>query len=46
MNIRGISECMVVNNILYRPHYHTMLAVGMETGLALWNVDPSMMQSR
>lgn len=29
-----------------RPHCYAMLAVGMETGLSLWNADPSVMQSR
>lgn len=33
-------------NVYCRPHSHAMLAVGMETGLSLWNADPSVMQSR
>ena len=33
-------------HFVYRPHFQAMLAVGMETGLALWNIDASIMQSR
>ena len=35
-----------VTCLQWRPHCYAMLAVDMETGLSLWNADPSMMQSR